>query len=125
MRRNRLVTFAGPTAIFIAVLAVASSAGRAETVTTKAEEEIKRIELERNEAILAGDSAALDRMTSDDYTFITQRGELRTKAEIVAGFKASTFKYSEREISDLTIRVYGNAAVVTGRARQKGNRESP
>src|SRR4029434_9607964 len=68
----------------------------------------------------ASDRATLERMTSDDYTFINQRGELRTKAEIVAGFKAGTFRYSAREVSELTIRVYGNAAVVTGRARQKG-----
>jgi hypothetical protein len=36
-----------------------------------AEEEIKSLEQERNIAILNGDAAALDRMTADDYTFIT------------------------------------------------------
>jgi hypothetical protein len=50
-----------------------------------AQEEIKQIEHERNEALLKDDAATLDRMTSDEYTFINQRGELRTKAEIVAG----------------------------------------
>jgi hypothetical protein len=30
--------------------------------------------------------AALDRMTSDDYTFITLRGELRIKSDILKGF---------------------------------------
>jgi hypothetical protein len=39
-----------------------------------AEEEIKSLEQERNVAILNGDAAALDRMTADDYTFITLRG---------------------------------------------------
>ncbi len=33
------------------------------------------------DAIVHGDSAALERMTSEDYTFITLRGELRSKAE--------------------------------------------
>ena len=59
-------------------------------------------------------------MTSDDYTFITLRGELRTKAEIVQGFKSGSFHYDSREISDLKVRVYGNTAVVTGRSIQKG-----
>jgi ketosteroid isomerase-like protein len=85
-----------------------------------AEEEIKALENERNEAIVKGDAAALDRMTSEDYTFITLRGELRTKAEIVKGFQSGSFKYESRQISDLNIRVFENTAVVTGRSSQKG-----
>jgi uncharacterized protein (TIGR02246 family) len=85
-----------------------------------AEEEIKSLEQDRNRAILNGDAAALDRMTADDYTFITLRGELRTKSEIVKGFQSGSFKYESRQISDLSVRVYGNTAVVTGRSNQKG-----
>jgi len=86
----------------------------------KSTEEIRALETARNEAIVHGDAATLERMTSDDYTFITLRGELRTKAEIVKGFATGAFKYESREISDLNIRVYGDAAVVTGRSTQKG-----
>ena len=86
----------------------------------KSKEEIRALETARNEAIVHGDAAALERMTSDDYTFITLRGELRTKAEIVKGFSTGAFKYASREISDLNIRVYGDAAVVTGQSSQKG-----
>src|SRR5262249_24215599 len=88
--------------------------------TAAATEEILALERARNDAILRGDSAALAAMTSDDYTFITLRGELRTKAEIVKGFQSGSFKYDSREISDLKIRVYGDTAVVTGRSTQKG-----
>ncbi len=83
-------------------------------------EVIRALEEERNRAIVHGDAAALERMTSDDYTFITLRGELRTKAEIVRDFRSRAAKYQSRKISDLTIRVYGDAAVVTGRAIQQG-----
>ena len=86
-----------------------------------AEEEIKSQEQERNVAILNGDAAALDRMTADDYTFITLRGELRTKSEIVKGFQSGSFKYESRQISDLTIRVYGDTAVVTGAFEPEGH----
>jgi len=89
--------------------------------TAAATEEILALERARNDAILRGDSAALAAMTSDDYTFITLRGELRTKAEIVKGFASGAFKYDSREISDLKVRVYGDCAVVTGRAVQKGS----
>ena len=59
-------------------------------------------------------------MTSDDYTFITLRGEMRTKAEILKGFASGSFHYESREISDLKVRVYGDTAIVTGRSVQKG-----
>ncbi len=72
-------------------------------------------------ALALGDAATLDRMTADDYTFITLRGELRTKPEIVQGFKTGSFHYESREISDLTVRVYGSTAVVTGRSIQRGH----
>jgi ketosteroid isomerase-like protein len=84
------------------------------------EEQIKSIEEERNRAILSGDAATLDRMTADDYTFITLRGELRTKAEIVKGFQSGAFKYESRTISEVKVRVFGDTAIVTGRSTQKG-----
>jgi ketosteroid isomerase-like protein len=59
-------------------------------------------------------------MTSDDYTFITLRGDLRTKSDIVKGFQSKSFKYDSRTISDLRVRVFGDTAVVTGRSTQKG-----
>ena len=86
-------------------------------------EEIRKLETERNDAIVHGDAAALERMTSDDYSFITLRGEMKSKADIVKGFASGTYKYDTREISDLVVRVYGNAAVVTGRSQQKGSED--
>ena len=85
-------------------------------------QEILKMETERNQAIVRGDAAALERITSDDYTFITLRGELRTKKEIVEGFKSGSFHYDSRQISDLAVRLYGNGstAVVTGVSTQKG-----
>jgi len=95
------------------------SAG-ASTAANSTEDVIKKLEEVRNQAVLHGDVAALDRMTSDDYTFITLRGEMRTKAEILKGFASGSFHYESREISDLKVRVYGDTAVVTGRSVQKG-----
>jgi len=66
--------------------------------------------------------AALNRMTPDDYTFITLRGELRTKSDILKGFASGSFKYESRQISDLNVRVYRDTAVVTGHSVQKGLR---
>jgi ketosteroid isomerase-like protein len=100
--------------------AQSSQAVGASTVATSAEDEIKKLEEARNQAILHGDAAALDRMTSDDYTFITLRGEMRSKSDILKGFASGSFHYESREISDLKVRIYGDTAVVTGRSVQKG-----
>src|SRR5437879_12539338 len=50
---------------------------------TTVEREIESLEEARNVAVLHGDVAALDRMTSGDCTFITLRGDLRTKSAIL------------------------------------------
>ena len=110
---------AATAALGLAMLAGTQRTNAAAGDDTK--EQILAIERARNQAILSGDAAALDRMTSDDYTFITLRGELRTKREIVQGFKSGTFHYESRSISDLNVRVYGDTAVVTGRSNQKGS----
>lgn len=97
-----------------------TGAGGTNSASARAVEEIKALEEARNQAVLHGDVAALDRMTSEDYTFITLRGELRTKSEILKGFASGSFKYASRQIADLNVRVYGSTAVVTGRSVQKG-----
>ncbi len=109
-------------AILALVTCVGAQRNGARSASTDAgtREEILELEKERNQAIISGNAGALERMTSDDYTFITLRGELRTKAEIVEGFKSGSFHYDSRQISDLNVRVYGSTAVVTGRSIQRG-----
>ncbi len=97
-----------------------SAFGQGKRTTSSSEQEIRALEEQRNEAIVHGDAATLEKVTSDDYTFITLRGELRTKAEIVKGFRSGSFKYDSRTIADLNIRVYGDTAIVIGRSSQKG-----
>ena len=106
--------------ISVSTVSVVHAADASHVSGKSAVDEIRALELERNQAIVHGDAATLERMTSDDYTFITLRGEMRTKAQIVDTFRAGAAKYQSRDISDLNIRVYGDAAVVTGRAIQKG-----
>jgi len=87
---------------------------------TAVADEIKKLEQQRNEAILKGDTATLDKLTSDDYTNTTAQGTIEKKADIMDGFKSGKIKFDSRELSDLSVRVYGNTAVVTGQVNQKG-----
>jgi ketosteroid isomerase-like protein len=82
--------------------------------------QILGLETEHNAAIAHGDVSTLDTMTSDDYTFITPRGFLVTKAQVLKALANGEFKYEYRQIQDVKIRVYGDAAVVTGRSLYTG-----
>src|SRR6266852_639760 len=120
MKRILLLALA---TITVSCLAIAqdknAKSASSKKVGVSAQEEIKKVEQARNQAILRSDTAALDRMTSDDYTVIDQRGELLTKAQILGGFKSGAIKFDSRELSDLNVRTYGSTAVVTGRVTQK------
>lgn len=65
-------------------------------------------------------------MTSEDFTFITPRGFLLDKGQMLAGVTRGEFGFLYREIYDLRVRVYADAAIVTGRilaTRQQDGRE--
>ena len=88
--------------------------------------EIRALEAADNAAIFHGDVATVEKMTSDDHTFITPRGMLLTRAQMLKGIANGAFGNEYREVDDLNIRVYRDAAVVTGRTRltrQEGGKD--
>lgn len=87
------------------------------------QDQILALEQARNDAIIHGDASTLDRLTSDDYTFINLRGAIQSKSDIVRGFASGAYHYSSRQISELRVRVYGDTAVVTGRSTQQGSED--
>jgi len=120
MKRILLVAFltiaAGTLAVSLAKNSNSAAPGQA---GGSVQDEIKKLEQERNQAIVRNDAAALDRMSSADYTVIDRWGNLVSKAQMMEGFKSGATKFESRELSDLNVRVYGNTAVVTGRVTQK------
>jgi ketosteroid isomerase-like protein len=110
--------------ILIVLLAIAAtSISSAQGNTSSVQEELKKLENERNTAITKSDTAALERTTSDDYTLINLSGQLRNKSQLMQSFKTGDIKITSREIDDVNVRVYGNTAVVTGHVTQKGKGE--
>lgn len=128
---NRTLTGALAAAAFLAttlVPATARARAAAPKKATKAgaatsasvEDEIKKLEKERAAAALKADVATLEKITSDDYTFIARNGQLADKAQTMSRLKSGEIKLTKNDVSDLRVRVYGNAAVVTGRTDVKG-----
>jgi hypothetical protein len=81
-------------------------------------EAIKRLETERNKALVAADIAAIDRLYSADYTSAVG-STYRTKAEVLADLKSGALKLQAASNDETNIRVYGNTAVVTGKTTSK------
>jgi ketosteroid isomerase-like protein len=70
--------------------------------------------------MLSGNLAALDKLTSDDYTAISPGGTIETKQQFLANRKSGRWQMTSMELSDRRIRFYGSTAVVTSLAQVTG-----
>lgn len=88
------------------------------------EEEVVReiVDLERQakDAAIHRDAAFSERTLAEDYVAISPLGQVISKAETVAARKTAQLRYDSIEVTEMVVRLYGNTAVVTGRADVKG-----
>jgi ketosteroid isomerase-like protein len=70
-------------------------------------------------ALGRNDTAVLDRIYADDYTFVNESGVLLTKAPRLAAIKSGELKYESVSFDGLNVRLYGNTAVATYHATNK------
>jgi ketosteroid isomerase-like protein len=109
--RKSLTTLAA-----LVVWSVASAdSGDAATVAL-----IRELEQQRIDAGLRKDVAALEATTADDYLQIDMAGNVRDKATQMKRIASSEVKMESNTLDGLVVRVYGETAVVTGRATAVG-----
>ncbi len=77
-----------------------------------AEQTIQALTEELRQAFLTGDVATFDRLLADDFIHITAWGTSATKPEVLARFKSGKERWEAVEISEMTVRVYGDTALV-------------
>jgi ketosteroid isomerase-like protein len=71
-------------------------------------------------SLLAADVARLDGLLADDFQIIdVMRGGLTAKAELLGAIGAGLVRFREIEPAEARVRLYGDAAVVTGRTRMR------
>ncbi len=73
-------------------------------------------------APVKGDTAALGRLLSDQFTFTNSRGEVQTKAQALSDLKSGAVKYEELKRDDLKVRFFGDTAIATARVTLRGQR---
>jgi ketosteroid isomerase-like protein len=83
--------------------------------------ELVRLENIWNEAHLRGDTAALARLWDDDLVIAVPEMPVMSKADVLRFWRTGRSAIARYETSELRIRVYYDAAVVTGRLRRQRN----
>jgi ketosteroid isomerase-like protein len=83
----------------------------------KAEQELIGMERDLSEALVHFDTAALDRIWSDDFIFTAPNGRITTKAQRIAGVKSSAKSPDSSANSsnndEIKVHLFENTAVVT------------
>ncbi len=82
--------------------------------------EVERLEGEWRTAQLAGDTAAMDRMLAEDYVGMTMQGQVTTKTQQLRRMQERRMVVRRLDLSDVKVRLTGEIAVVTMRARVMG-----
>jgi ketosteroid isomerase-like protein len=84
------------------------------------EEQLKKFETDRSAAVVKGDVATVEKGTANDYTFVNVFGQSSDKTQLLNALKSGDIKLTSDDVSDMKVRVYGNTAVITGKADVKG-----
>lgn len=82
-------------------------------------EELLRLDREISVATWAGDAVWFEENLADDYVLITPGGVVRNKRDVIRELATPGLKMDPYEPFDVQVRVYGDAAVVTGRMLQR------
>ena len=83
------------------------------------EKKVVQLEHEFADADVKGDAASIKRLEAANYTFTGPDGVVTGKQDDVNDLNTGNFKVDAINLDDLKVRVYGNAAVVTGKAMLK------
>jgi uncharacterized protein (TIGR02246 family) len=72
-------------------------------------------------AVEHNDVAALDRLMTSDYKFVTPTGAVQTKEGRLAPMRSGDLKYESVVYDELDVRRYGDTVVVIARVTVKGH----
>lgn len=115
-------------AIFMTLAITASLPIPSQTAsqTANAEQEVRQLDRELIEArrsATKGDITGLDRILADDFIATSLNGRVTNKAQYIKSSTSPQLSFTNFNIEDVKVRVYGDAAVVTGRTTVKGRYE--
>ena len=107
-------------AILAFLIAVAAINVFAQSGTSDEGGRVLALETAWGHAIELKDTKALDQMLGNTFVGVEIDGSVSNKAEFLASIKDPSYQPSQAVNEQISVQVYGNAAVVTGIFRVKG-----
>jgi ketosteroid isomerase-like protein len=98
-------------------LAVFASPAAAQTPAAGESETVKALELKRFEAMEKNDLAALGELLSDELVYAHSSGAVDGKGPYLEALKTGKTRYKRMVADQLNVRIFGDTAVINGRAR--------
>ena len=80
----------------------------------EARQEVAAAEAAFRQAVLASDVKRLESLTDESFVWTQPTGERQSRRQLLDGLAAGRLRYSRLEAKDVTVNVYGEAAVVRG-----------
>ena len=112
----RLFSFAVVFTLVLLVLAPTATFSQSSHDTDMSE--LQRLEKVWNESHERGDADALDSLWADDMEVAVPKMPVMQKADVLKFARSGRMKFLHYQTSDTRIRLYENAAVVTGRLQR-------
>jgi ketosteroid isomerase-like protein len=103
-----------------AAIASGQQQGASRDPKTVVEQVIRKLDNERIQAQIHADAAALERIYADDFIGVGPSGTVRTKPQVISDFTSGDLRFQSITTDDVRVRVYGDAAVETGRSTMDG-----
>lgn len=109
-------------ALALPALLVAAACGRpAPAPPHDARADLLALERHWDDAIVRKDVAALDALLAPDFVFIDPDGSITTRAQLLASVGSPRLTIEPFETRDVTVRLYGGTAILTGWFEQHGS----
>lgn len=83
------------------------------------EKQVRELERERVNALVAGEVKVLDRILADDLIYIHSSGLVDTKASFIQSIKSGALKYEAMDHDDLAVKMFPDLALITGKTDVK------
>jgi ketosteroid isomerase-like protein len=99
---------------------------RSSATTTVVQEEqpekaLRQLEEEFLQALLKADLPTLNRIWADEFSLTIPTGAVVSRENYLSLLQSGIHQYETLKLEDLSVRVYGDSAVVIGRVTLKGN----
>jgi ketosteroid isomerase-like protein len=105
---------------FVALAIAMSCFSFAQGKRSNVEEELLKLEKEFTEAIVKNDAEAVGRFLADDWVIIDADGGIVDKARFLGVIKSGDLSHQMMQSDEVHVRIYGEAALVTGLTETKG-----